>query len=443
MRAAHRAERSERTLLVGRIFAAALLPTMGYFIFQDIVLLGVGDGWLWRLTAIVPALAFLLLSLGPLKRRPDWVAPVHALTLAGAVVNICGLTFHLFAQEGVPLEHRYGAVTGIVLSQGATFVFAAGARRFLAPVLLLPLAALLIGLLALGALDRESLTLFSNPVVMAGALVASAWVFERMSLREFEARRLAERRHTDLARTLGRLSHSNEELSLLANALAHDLRQPLQSITLLIEVLERRLAGRGTGKPADEIVKDLGEIADGMADRISNVLEYARLDTRMPPRIDVDLGAVVEHVRRDLQAALERSGTILQVGTLPVVAGDASQLEMLFQNLIENAIKYARPGRAPTIRIHAEPLGDLVRIWVEDEGLGVTEAEARRIFEPFERLKRGETKPGLGLGLAACKKIVRRHGGEIGAEPGREAGSRFFFTLPVRGLTPLPDLSDE
>jgi light-regulated signal transduction histidine kinase (bacteriophytochrome) len=128
--------------------------------------------------------------------------------------------------------------------------------------------------------------------------------------------------------------------------------------------------------------------------------------------------------------AIEEAGAEIEVGDLPIVNGDNSQLTQLFQNLLGNAIKFRGPQK-PKISISAEEKGEFWQFAIRDNGIGFEMEHAARIFVIFQRLQGREEYRGTGIGLALCKKIVDRHGGTIWAESEVGKGSTFYFTIPT------------
>jgi signal transduction histidine kinase len=147
---------------------------------------------------------------------------------------------------------------------------------------------------------------------------------------------------------------------------------------------------------------------------------------------DVDLARVAADAVALLGADIEAAGATVKTFNLPTVTGDAELLTRLFQNLIGNAVKYR--GEEPlVVKIRARPAGRFWEISVEDNGIGIDGTYADRIFEIFRRLHRDESRyPGLGLGLALCRRIVESHGGEIWLDKEWSRGARFLLTLPRR-----------
>ena len=174
---------------------------------------------------------------------------------------------------------------------------------------------------------------------------------------------------------------------------------------------------------------------------INGVLSLARVRTRAEPWREIDLGAVVSEVLADMDEALSRTGGRVEIGPLPSVPADPTQMRQLFQNLIVNALKF-RGSAPPLIHITASAhdagraaLPGAIRggwqIVVADNGIGFDAKYAERIFQPFERLHGRDVYEGSGIGLALCRRIVQRHGGTISADATPGAGARFTIHLPA------------
>ena len=145
----------------------------------------------------------------------------------------------------------------------------------------------------------------------------------------------------------------------------------------------------------------------------------------------VELEAIVPDALVVLATEIELTGTQLELGPLPVVRGDARQLQLVFSNLVGNAIKYRQGGSLPKIRIDAERHGDDWCVSVRDNGIGIDAGRADAMFAMFARERPDGDRPGFGIGLALCKRIVERHGGRIWVEPTDAGGTVVSFTLPA------------
>lgn len=233
-----------------------------------------------------------------------------------------------------------------------------------------------------------------------------------------------------LALRTDELSRSNAELEQLAYVASHDLQEPLRMITSYLQLLEQRYKNR-IDADATEFIDFAVDGAKRMQRLIDDMLTYSRLGSRAKPFQPVQCAQVVKDAMRSVQMAIEESGAVIEVGSLPIVDGDAAQLCQLFQNLIANAIKFRR-DTAPHIRIGAEEKDGAWRFSVRDDGIGIAPEYFDRIFVMFQRLHGRREYPGTGIGLALCKRIVEHHGGRIWVESVPGEGSDFRFTLPRR-----------
>ncbi len=225
-----------------------------------------------------------------------------------------------------------------------------------------------------------------------------------------------------------RLEQSNRELEQFAFMASHDLQEPLRKIEMFGDLLLER--AKSLQENERTYLDRMRNAAGRMRAMIEGLLQISRVATQGKPFVRVDLSRVTKEVLSDFEDQIKHSGARMDIGRLPSVTGDPLQLRQLLQNLIGNAIKYRQPGKPPEIRIYAEQLPDKVQICIQDRGIGFPQEDADRIFEPFQRLVGRNQYEGSGIGLAICRRIVERHGGEIAAmsEPGN--GTTFFVTLP-------------
>ena len=151
-------------------------------------------------------------------------------------------------------------------------------------------------------------------------------------------------------------------------------------------------------------------------------------DTLELPLENVDCNQVMNTALENLAVLIAQTGTLVTFDPLPIVSAHASPLVQVFQNLIENGIKYCRPAEHPAIHIRAEPLKSYWRFSVRDNGIGISKDYHRLIFGVFKRLS--QQTPGSGIGLAICERVVDRYGGRIWVESEVGTGSTFYFTLP-------------
>jgi len=231
------------------------------------------------------------------------------------------------------------------------------------------------------------------------------------------------------------LERSNKELEHFAYAASHDLRQPLRMVTSYAQLLERHLAGQldDDGKTMLHFMRDGAQRMDSM---LLSLLDYSRVGRKGQPMQPMALGDALDEAMHFLRPAIgEAEATVEVKGEWPEVVASPDEMTRLFQNLLSNAVKYRAPDRAPVIDIFVELLPD-THYWqvsIRDNGIGIAPGQQGRLFQVFQRLHTREQYEGTGVGLAICRKIVERHGGEIRLEsPGEGLGSRVIFTLPMR-----------
>jgi light-regulated signal transduction histidine kinase (bacteriophytochrome) len=247
------------------------------------------------------------------------------------------------------------------------------------------------------------------------------------------------RRHVVLAlnnitarkRAEAELSRSNRDLEQFAYVASHDLQEPLRMVAGFLQLLRDRHAGKLDGK-AKEYIGFAVEGAGRMSQLISDLLEYSRVQTRTPQPAPTDMKTVFRQAVANCQASIRQAQAAVTCEDLPTVLGDQAQLVQLLQNLLGNAVKFRRPDAPPEVRVGARRQADHWLFWVQDNGIGIQEDQAERLFLIFQRLHAQEKYPGTGIGLAICKKIVERHGGRIWVEPMPGGGSKFLFTIPAR-----------
>ncbi len=225
------------------------------------------------------------------------------------------------------------------------------------------------------------------------------------------------------------LLRANEDLNQFAFAASHDLQEPLRMIASYSQLLFKGYRSQLDGEAATCIEF----ITDGtrrMRDLLADLLAYARMagdgqETTEP----VALNHALQTALKNCQAAIEESSAVITSDNLPTIPGFEPHLVQLFQNLISNGLKY-RSERPPRIHVSAERQDNLWRIAIQDNGIGIAPQFHKQIFSMFKRLH-GHTIPGTGIGLAICKRVVDRYGGQIWVESQMNQGATFYFTVPV------------
>lgn len=224
------------------------------------------------------------------------------------------------------------------------------------------------------------------------------------------------------------LERSNTELQQFAYVASHDLQEPLRMVSSYVQLLNRRY-GDKLDQDAKEFIGFAVDGAERMRMLIQDLLAFSRVTTKGQPLEPTDSGHVLELALNNLKIIIDESGTKVEKGEMPEILADQVQLVQVFQNLVQNAIKFHGP-QTPMVRIGAQERDGEWLFSVSDNGVGIEEQYFERIFIIYQRLHSKTEYGGTGIGLALVKKIVERHGGRIWVESTPGEGSTFYFTIP-------------
>lgn len=262
-----------------------------------------------------------------------------------------------------------------------------------------------------------------------------------------------ERAEATLSRRAEELQRSNSDLMQFASVASHDLQEPLRKIQAFGDRLQSK-CGDAMGDEGRDYLSRILSAATRMRSLVNGLLNYSRVTTTARPFGPVDLSAVIEVATSDLEARFQEVAGRIEVGDMPVIDADTTQMRQLFMNLIGNSLKYHRKDRPPVVKIncrrdHGALPGALAgrsadgycEITVSDNGIGFDEKYVDRIFEIFQRLHGRSSYDGTGIGLALCRRIVERYGGTISATSKPGDGATFHVKLPITQL--FPELVDE
>jgi PAS domain S-box-containing protein len=267
--------------------------------------------------------------------------------------------------------------------------------------------------------DEFPIELMLSPLRNAEGILVTA------AIRDISVRKKAA---VILLQKVEELNRSNEELGQFAYIASHDLQEPLRMVASYTQLLSRRYKGK-LDADADEFITFAVDGASRMQRLIQDLLTYSRVGTKGKLLRQTSSEDALQHALVNLRGSIDSSGAVVTHDHLPTVLADEMQLTQLFQNLVGNAIKYQKSG-IPHVHIAAAKNGD--KKWtfaVKDDGIGIDPQYFERIFGMFQRLHKREEFSGTGIGLAICKKIVERHGGNISVESAAGQGTTFRFTL--------------
>ena len=226
-----------------------------------------------------------------------------------------------------------------------------------------------------------------------------------------------------------RLRSANVDMKNFSLALSHDLQAPLRQMVKFAGLLDddcgAALAGSGR-----EFLDEIHAAGARMQRMVEGLLRYLRIAARPPALRLTNLGDAVAAARENLRSDIEAAGAVIDAGTLPQVMGDGELLTLLFQNLLQNSLKYASAA-APVIHVSAQASGAMWQVAFEDNGPGIAPQRAAKAFDMFQRLDDRPGIAGAGVGLAVCRWIAEVHAGSIGIEPARGAGLRVVISLPA------------
>lgn len=233
-----------------------------------------------------------------------------------------------------------------------------------------------------------------------------------------------------------KLARSNRELESFASIASHDLQEPLRKVQAFGDRLKNRYSEK-LDETARDYIARMQSATARMQTLINDLLAYSRVATRVEPFRPVNLHTIAREVVSDLEARIERTGGRVEIGELPVIEADPTQMRQVLQNLIGNGLKFHKPDTPPVVSVSSEAVrgadGEITawQIRVEDNGIGFDEKYLEKIFAIFQRLHGQREYEGTGIGLAVVRRVIERHGGHITARSQPNQGATFILTLPA------------
>jgi PAS domain S-box-containing protein len=238
----------------------------------------------------------------------------------------------------------------------------------------------------------------------------------------------------DLAAYAHRLEILNKDLEEFTYMVSHDMKEPLHKISRFGKLILSRSAQ--LDEEGRDFLKRMISASERMGVLIDALLALSRLTIQKTSYQQVDLNQVVRDAAAQLEVRVQETGAQVEIGPLPTITAEPTQMEQLFMNLIGNALKFHQPGLPPRVQITGSrtPAGE-VEIHVVDNGIGFDPESALKLFKPFARLHGKSKYEGTGMGLAICRKIVENHAGQINTRSAPGQGAAFTVILPVQPLS--------
>lgn len=231
-----------------------------------------------------------------------------------------------------------------------------------------------------------------------------------------------------------RLETLNRELEAFAFSISHDLRSPIRQIDGFASLLSEQLQPITTDATVLHYLQQIGMLTDRSGQMIDDLLQYSRTGRAAMHITTVNMYRSVQEVKRQVELQSPERIIQWQIESLPLVEGDGTLLQQVWQNLIENAVKYTRPRKQAVIKIGSEAGSDETIFFIRDNGIGFRTEDAQHLFGLFQRLPSAQPFEGTGIGLANVQRVIHRHGGHLWAEGMPDAGATFYFSLPSSGV---------
>lgn len=279
--------------------------------------------------------------------------------------------------------------------------------------------------------EQEISELYRNLAIIGILLLLSFMIYRLWRFKEqANYNKILKVKNQEIKKQNLQLQSANEDLEQFAYISSHDLKAPLRIIGSYANLLNRRYKSQ-----LDETgVEFLDFITNGvkqMNTLLEDVYAYTRLEKEALEFKPVELNLIVEKIKLSLGYTIQEKNAVIKADDLPNIYGNSTMLSQVFQNLIDNGMKFMAEGESPHIKVSSIQKDEHIQICIQDNGIGIAEIYHDKIFTVFRRLHNDTEYKGTGVGLAICKKIIEKHGGNIWVESDGVHGSCFCFTLPA------------
>lgn len=266
-----------------------------------------------------------------------------------------------------------------------------------------------------------------NPVILRSKVAVFAQIY-RMHRENAEANRALVEEVTERRRAEDQLRETVQELEAFSYSIAHDMRAPLRSMQGFAEILNTEHSAQ-LDAPGRDYLRRIAAAASRMDALILDILNYSKVGHGELNLRPVDVDQLVREIAATYPTLRAEKADISIKGTLPMVLANEAALTQIVSNLLVNAVKFVAPGVRPQVTVRGERCDETVRLWFEDNGIGIPERLHPRLFRIFSRLQRREDYEGTGIGLAIVRKAAERMNGTVGLKSVEGAGSSFWVEL--------------